>query len=126
MEHLVHPSAKMVQNRTWHEKNTLFIRLTESVVFLRTSDPTGRDRVQDNAPPAMVRGLLTLNIVRPTRISSIEIELQGKATTSSFEGACDSISRKRETVHLRVLRGRCTPHGDDGSAQGVLCIYHPV
>ncbi|KAG2755363.1 hypothetical protein P692DRAFT_20689363, partial [Suillus brevipes Sb2] len=41
---------------------------------------------QENAAPAMVRGLLTLNIVKPTRISSIEIELQGKATTSSFEG----------------------------------------
>ncbi|KAG1739118.1 uncharacterized protein EDB91DRAFT_1054178 [Suillus paluster] len=76
----------MVQNRTWQEKNTLCIRLTESVVFLRASDPTGRDHVQDNAAPAMVRGLLTLNIVKPTRISSIEIELQGKATTSSFEG----------------------------------------
>ncbi|OJA18855.1 hypothetical protein AZE42_05236 [Rhizopogon vesiculosus] len=76
----------MVQTRTWHEKNTVCIRLTESVVFLRTSDPTGRDRIQDDAPPGMVRGLLTLNIVKPTRISNIEIELQGKATTSSFEG----------------------------------------
>jgi hypothetical protein len=81
-----------MQNRTWHEKSTLCIRLTESVVFLRTSDPTGRDRIQDNAPPAMVRGLLTLNIVKPTRISSVEIELQGKATTSSFEGVCASNS----------------------------------
>ncbi|KAG1746469.1 hypothetical protein EDB19DRAFT_1689776 [Suillus lakei] len=76
----------MVQNRIQHEKTTLCIRLTESVVFLRTSDPTGRDHIQDNAAPAMVRGLLTLHIVKPTRISSIEIELQGKATTSSFEG----------------------------------------
>ncbi|KAG2347465.1 hypothetical protein BDR05DRAFT_927310 [Suillus weaverae] len=75
----------MVQNFIQHEKNTLCIRLTESVVFLRTSDSTGR-RNQDNAAPAMVRGLLTLNIVKPTRISSIEIELQGKATTSSYEG----------------------------------------
>ncbi|KIK34248.1 hypothetical protein CY34DRAFT_67885, partial [Suillus luteus UH-Slu-Lm8-n1] len=40
---------------------------------------------QESTAPAMVRGLLTLNIVKPTRISSIEIELQGKATTSSFE-----------------------------------------
>ncbi|KAG2159160.1 uncharacterized protein EDB93DRAFT_1075989 [Suillus bovinus] len=76
----------MVQNGSQHEKNTLCIRLTESVVFLRTSDPTGRDRNQNNEAPAMVRGLLTLNIVKPTRISSIESELQGKATTSSFEG----------------------------------------
>ncbi|KAG1903293.1 uncharacterized protein F5891DRAFT_1018584 [Suillus fuscotomentosus] len=76
----------MVQNYIQHEKNTLCIRLTESVVFLRISDPTGRDRNQNNEAPAMVRGLLTLNVVKPTRISSIEIELQGKATTSSFEG----------------------------------------
>lgn len=76
----------MIQNRIQHEKNTLCIRLTESVVFLRTSNPTGRDYNQDNAAPGIVRGLLTLNIVKPTRISSIEIELQGKATTSSFEG----------------------------------------
>ncbi|KAG1854182.1 hypothetical protein DFJ58DRAFT_384275 [Suillus subalutaceus] len=76
----------MIQNRTQHEKNTLCIRLTESVVFLRTSNPTGRDYNQGNAAPGIVRGLLTLNIVKPTRISSIEIELQGKATTSSFEG----------------------------------------
>lgn len=75
---------KMTQNRIQHDKNTLSIKLTESVVFLRISNPTGRD--QENAAPAMVRGLLTLNIVKPTRISSIEIELQGKATTSSFEG----------------------------------------
>jgi hypothetical protein len=74
-----------------YERNTLCIRLTESVVFLRTSDPTGRDHNQENAAPAMVRGLLTLNIVKPTRISSIEIELQGKATTSSFEGTRTSI-----------------------------------
>ncbi|KAG1824348.1 uncharacterized protein BJ212DRAFT_1319518 [Suillus subaureus] len=76
----------MIQNRIQHEKNTLCIRLTESVVFLRTSNPTGRDYNQDNAAPGIVRGLLTLDIVKPTRISSIEIELQGKATTSAFEG----------------------------------------
>lgn len=73
----------MIQN---HEKNTLCIRLTESVVFLRTSNSSGRDHSQDIAAPGIVRGLLTLNIVKPTRISSIEIELQGKATTSFFEG----------------------------------------
>ncbi|KAH7921014.1 hypothetical protein BV22DRAFT_1097220 [Leucogyrophana mollusca] len=67
--------------KSHHDKNTLSIRLTESVVFLRTSDPTGR-RAEDGASPALVRGLLTLNIVKPTRISSIELELQGKATTS--------------------------------------------
>lgn len=70
-------------------KNTLDIRLTESVVFLRTGDGTGRTRsgTQPNAPPAMVRGLLTLTIVKPTKISSIEVELTGKTSTAWPEGA---------------------------------------
>lgn len=69
-------------------KNSLAIRLTESVVFLRTGDGTGRTRqgAQPTAPPAMVRGLLTLNIVKPTKISSIEIELVGKTSTAWPEG----------------------------------------
>ncbi|KAI0343649.1 hypothetical protein BDW22DRAFT_1356137 [Trametopsis cervina] len=69
-------------------KNSLDIRLTESVVFLRTGDGTGRTRhgSQPAAPPAMVRGLLTLNIVKPTKISSIEIELTGKTRTAWPEG----------------------------------------
>ncbi|EGN91882.1 hypothetical protein SERLA73DRAFT_80061 [Serpula lacrymans var. lacrymans S7.3] len=68
------------------DKNTLAIRLTESVVYLRTNDPTGRRRTQDDVAPSMIRGLLTLNIAKPTRISSIELELQGKVTTSWPEG----------------------------------------
>lgn len=69
-------------------RNSLEIRLTESVVFLRTGDGTGRTRhgTQPTAPPAMVRGLLTLNIVKPIKISSIEIELTGKTSTSWPEG----------------------------------------
>ncbi|KAI0090703.1 hypothetical protein BDY19DRAFT_886993 [Irpex rosettiformis] len=69
-------------------RNSLDIRLTESVVFLRTGDGTGRARhgSQPAAPPAMVRGLLTMNIVKPTKISSIEIELLGKTSTAWPEG----------------------------------------
>lgn len=69
-------------------KNSLSIRLTESVVFLRTGDGTGRTRggTQAQAPPAMIRGLLTLNLVKPTKISSIEIELVGKTSTAWPEG----------------------------------------
>ncbi|PSR72721.1 hypothetical protein PHLCEN_2v11416 [Hermanssonia centrifuga] len=60
-----------------HTKNCLEIRLTESVVFLRGGDGTGRHRTgtQPTAPPAMIRGLLTLNVAKPTKISSIEVEL---------------------------------------------------
>lgn len=48
-------------------KNTLTIRLTESAVFLRTSENNARQRRNpanelSESRPAMVRGLLTLNI----------------------------------------------------------------
>lgn len=66
-------------------RNTLSIGLTESAVFLRTNDMTGRNRNQDSRP-SLLRGLLTLDLVKPTRISSIQIELQAKASTSWPEG----------------------------------------
>ncbi|KAI0629402.1 hypothetical protein C8Q77DRAFT_1065317 [Trametes polyzona] len=68
-------------------KNSLDIRLAESVVFLRAGDATGRQRnLQADAPPGMVRGLLVLNLAKPTRITSIEIELVGKTVTAWPEG----------------------------------------
>ncbi|KAI0827960.1 hypothetical protein BC628DRAFT_1317081 [Trametes gibbosa] len=68
-------------------KNSLDIRLAESVVFLRAGDATGRQRnLQADAPPGMVRGLLVLNLAKPTRITSIEIELVGKTATAWPEG----------------------------------------
>ncbi|KIK98279.1 hypothetical protein PAXRUDRAFT_702378 [Paxillus rubicundulus Ve08.2h10] len=67
--------------------SALSIRLTEPLVFLRSSDPSGRLPPDPNDPPALVRGLLTLNIAKPTRISSIEVELTGVATTNWLEGA---------------------------------------
>ncbi|KAH9834108.1 uncharacterized protein C8Q71DRAFT_161021 [Rhodofomes roseus] len=69
------------------QKNVLDIRLAESVVFLRAGDATGRPRnMQSDAPPGMLRGLLTLTLVKPTKISSIEIELVGKTSTAWPEG----------------------------------------
>ncbi|KZV66431.1 hypothetical protein PENSPDRAFT_654907 [Peniophora sp. CONT] len=62
--------------------NTLNISLTESTVFLRGVDFTGRRRNHDNEMPAMIRGLLTLELSKPTRISSIEVELQGKTSSA--------------------------------------------
>lgn len=38
--------------------------------------------MQADAPPGMLRGLLTLTLAKPTRISSIEIELVGKTSTA--------------------------------------------
>jgi arrestin-related trafficking adapter 3/6 len=63
-------------------QNSLTIRLAESVVFLNAGHhPSSRRPPQvapEPGPPSMIRGLLVLNLVRPTRISSIEVELQGK------------------------------------------------
>ncbi|KAF9243175.1 hypothetical protein BU15DRAFT_60029 [Melanogaster broomeanus] len=56
------------------EQNSLSIRLTEPVVFLRSSE-------------AVVRGLLTLTLAKPTKVSGIELALQGKAATRWIQGA---------------------------------------
>ena len=69
-------------------KNSLSIRLTEPVVFLRGSAETtvtGR-RTTRESQPAMLRGLLTLTLDKPTKISSIEITLQGRTQTAWPEG----------------------------------------
>lgn len=70
-------------------KTNLSIRLTESVVFLRGSVEStvlGR-RQQAETQPAMLRGLLSLTLLKPTKISSIEIDLLGKTQSSWPEGA---------------------------------------
>jgi hypothetical protein len=66
------------------KKNPLSIRLTESAVFLR-SNGAGRPRGNESRP-SMLRGLLTLDLTKPTRISSIELELQAKSATAWPEG----------------------------------------
>ncbi|KAE9392952.1 hypothetical protein BT96DRAFT_999921 [Gymnopus androsaceus JB14] len=66
-------------------KNTLSIRLAESAVFLRTNDSTGRNRYNDSRP-TMLRGLLTLELVKPTRINRIVLELAAKSITVWPEG----------------------------------------
>jgi hypothetical protein len=67
-------------------KNELTIRLTESVVFLRTADRTSRQLIPISSSPSMVRGLLTLDLAKPMRISSIELELQGTSTITWIDG----------------------------------------
>lgn len=83
-------------------KNSLSIRLTESVVFLRgavESTLLGR-RTTREEQPAMLRGLLTLTLVKPTKISSIEITLEGKSQTAWPDGAYHiSITAKVRAVH---------------------------
>lgn len=67
-------------------KNALSIRLTEPFVFLRTSDPSGHRPPDPADSPGLVRGLVTLNLVKPTRISSIEVELKAVVTATWPEG----------------------------------------
>ncbi|WRT69571.1 uncharacterized protein IL334_006559 [Kwoniella shivajii] len=78
----------------------LQIRLTEPVIFLK-GPSTGLDfrgrpqAVRQDGPSAMVRGLLTLRLSKPTRIRSITIKLEGKARTEWPEG----IGSKRMDTH---------------------------
>ncbi|KAI6046634.1 hypothetical protein EDC04DRAFT_2629047 [Pisolithus marmoratus] len=67
-------------------KSALSIRLTEPFVFLRTNDPSGHHPPDSADSPGLVRGLVTLNLAKPTRISSIEVELQAVVTTAVTEG----------------------------------------
>ncbi|WWD20206.1 hypothetical protein CI109_104682 [Kwoniella shandongensis] len=83
----------------------LQIRLTEPVIFLK-GPSTGLDfrgrpqTVRQDGQPAMVRGLLTLRLSKPTRIRSITIKLEGKARTEWPEG----IGAKRmETSEENVI-----------------------
>ena len=69
----------------------LQIRLTEPVIFLRgpSTGLDGRGRpqiVRNDGQPAMLRGLLTLRLSKPTRIRSISIQFTGKARTEWPEG----------------------------------------
>ncbi|KAJ3776332.1 hypothetical protein FB446DRAFT_785267 [Lentinula raphanica] len=61
-------------------KNSLSIHLAESAVFLRTNDLTGRNRYGDSRP-AYLRGVVRLELVKPTRISRIVLELGAKVGT---------------------------------------------
>ncbi|KAL7413078.1 hypothetical protein BDY24DRAFT_72785 [Mrakia frigida] len=81
-------------------KNGVHIELTEPVVFLRGpatgEDSRGRRTLQrDDVPPALLRGVLTLTLTKPSRIKRIDIVLEGKARTEWPEG----IGARRTEVH---------------------------
>lgn len=78
------------------KKNSLAIRLTESAVFLRTNDNSRRTRNNDSRT-SMLRGLLTLDLVKPTRITSIELQLQAKTATAWPEGGKNSPPNDSDT-----------------------------
>ena len=70
-------------------RNSLAISLIDPVVFLRGVD-FSRGR-HENSSPSILRGLLTLYLTKPTRISSIEVELIGQSVTSWSEGIVFSL-----------------------------------
>ncbi|KAG5647089.1 hypothetical protein DXG03_001459 [Asterophora parasitica] len=67
------------------DKNPLSIRLAESAVFLRSNGFGRRNRDQDSRP-SMLRGLLVMELSKPTRITSIELELVARSSTAWPEG----------------------------------------
>lgn len=68
----------------------LQIRLTEPVIYLRGTstgaDFRGRPQAAREGTSAVVRGLLTLRLSKPTRIRNISISLEGNARTEWPEG----------------------------------------
>ncbi|KAI0263839.1 hypothetical protein BC834DRAFT_1042708 [Gloeopeniophorella convolvens] len=79
-------------------RNTLAIALTESVLVLR---PARRpDAASEHAPPSILRGLLTLDLVKPTRVASIDLELVGQSTTTWPEGSGARVTQMQEETTL--------------------------
>lgn len=77
-----------------NKRNSLTIRLAESAVFLQ-ADHSHALRNNGSASSAfsrngMLRGLLVLHLVKPTKITSIEVELTALTTTSCPEGVAFS------------------------------------
>lgn len=84
----------------------LSIRLTEPITFLRGT-ATGEDfrgrrqLVSADAPPAVLRGLLTLRLTKAsTRIKRIEVRLEGKVRTEWPEGIGP---RRTETSEEKII-----------------------
>jgi hypothetical protein len=58
----------------------LLISLVEPVVYLKSAGFSGRRLTRNGlVPPSMIRGVLTLRLSKPTKISSIGIELTAKS-----------------------------------------------
>jgi len=76
-----------MKEREEKDKSKLNIRLAEPVIYLKDVDFSGRCRTHNElSPPSMVRGILVLHLSKPTKISSVEIELTAKSSTRYPEG----------------------------------------
>ncbi|KAF8962652.1 hypothetical protein BDZ97DRAFT_1905243 [Flammula alnicola] len=81
------PPDNSIVNDPKQKSNALNIRLTESAVFLPTdSAPPRRDATLPDVRNATLRGLLILDLVKPTKITSIEVELTAMTSTAWPEG----------------------------------------
>lgn len=65
---------------------TLSVKLAEPFVFVTT--PNRGQAGRQPAGPALVRGLLVLKLPKATKITSIDVLFDGKATTDWPEGVC--------------------------------------
>ena len=111
-------------------KSSLKIRLAESVVFLRGSAEStifGR-RVTREAQPAMLRGLLVLELDKPTKISSIELAFEGKIQSTWPEGKSLLIRDDYNLIHVfkALGRGKSMSWRSSKSSRRRLCISVPV
>ncbi|KAH9006181.1 hypothetical protein EDB86DRAFT_3142790 [Lactarius hatsudake] len=78
-------------------KNSLSISLIDPIVFLRgVNSSTRRSIARENAPPSILRGLLTLRLTKPTRISSIQVDLVGQSVVTWSQGAVRPVEMRDE------------------------------
>ncbi|KAH9025442.1 hypothetical protein EDB85DRAFT_1982737 [Lactarius pseudohatsudake] len=78
-------------------KNSLSISLIDPIVFLRGVDYSSRRSIaHEDAPPSILRGLLTLCLTKPTRISSIQVDLVGQSVVTWSEGSVRPIEMRDE------------------------------
>jgi hypothetical protein len=84
-------------------RHSLAISLIDPIVFLRGAD-FSRGR-HENAPPSILRGLLTLSLTKPTRISSIEVELIGQSLTTWSEGLSASNHARLKRATDIIIEG---------------------
>ena len=104
--------------------NSLSLSLTESALFLRAVHIAHHTRApSDNAPPSILRALLILSLAKPTRISSIKVELVGQSITIWTEGK-DIFSTLFRYIGLQFGRPKhALPRRVAGEEQDLFC--HP-
>lgn len=92
-----------LQNDPTHD--SLEVQVTEPAIFLRVSERQCRryNAPTDEGGPlsgALIRGVLTLTLANAVPISSIEVELEGRAVTTWVEGAGRSRLERSEKYTL--------------------------